>query len=91
DMIRNALTVEESNNLILASDIMEPTIATIYAESFLSVAKEYFKRDDLEYLPVVDKEGRLTGFLERKMLNKLISTRISELYKQADSLDRNLQ
>jgi Kef-type K+ transport system membrane component KefB len=89
DEIREALTVEEADDLIVANDIMQSRVVTVDAESPLSVTKDFFEREQLEYLPVTDKESKLIGFLERRMLSKLISMKIMELHKQADSLDNN--
>jgi len=94
-VLRGALTVEgikhtlletDLGGLILATDLMEPIVATVLADVSVSEVKELLDRYAIEYLPVVDKNNKMAGFIERKKLNKFISTRIIELQKQVDSL-----
>ncbi len=76
-----------SSGLILAADLMEPVVATINPEVSMPEVKELLERNNLEYLPVVTEENRITGFIERRMLDKFISRRIIELQKQASFLE----
>ena len=52
----------------------------------ISEVRATLNRYDIDYLPVTDKSDKIEGFIERKKLNKFISTKIIELQKQADSL-----
>lgn len=72
--------------LILANDLMEPVTAKTSAEMPISEVRATLNRYDIDYLPVTDKSDKIEGFIERKKLNKFISTKIIELQKQADSL-----
>jgi len=72
--------------LILAHDLMEPVAARTSEEATIYDVREILNRFDIEYLPITDSEYRIKGFIERKKLNKFISTKMMELQKQADSL-----
>lgn len=86
DEIRHVFSSAGLNELVLAVDLMEPCAATINAGSSLSAAKALLN-DNVEYLPVVEAHNRLVGFLELRTLNKLISMKIIEFEKKAQSLD----
>lgn len=94
-ILRGIITVEsikqtfletDIGGLILANDLMESVIAKTSAETPMSEVMKILNKYDIEYLPVVDEKNKITGFIERKKLNKFISTKIIELQKQADSL-----
>ncbi|NQT46015.1 MAG: cation:proton antiporter [Candidatus Omnitrophica bacterium] len=84
--IRQTFLEMDTGGLILAHDLMEPVIAKTSATVPIVEVKQILNRYDIEYLPVVDKENRLEGFIVRKKLNKFVSTKIIELQKKADSL-----
>lgn len=83
--IKQTFMEMDLSSLILAHDLMEPVIAKVSADVQISEVKDILDRYNLEYLPVVDNEDRVTGFIERKMFNKFVSTKIIELQKKADS------
>ncbi|MFH1593365.1 MAG: cation:proton antiporter [Candidatus Omnitrophota bacterium] len=93
--LRGIITVEgikqtflemDIGGLILAHDLMEPVPATTNAGAPVTEIKELLNRYDIDYLPVLDNAGKIEGFIERKKLNKFISTKIIEFQKQIDSL-----
>ena len=86
--IRQTFLESDVNELILAHDLMEPLITKIAPDIPLAEVKEELERYDIEYLPVVDPENRIKGSIEKKKLNKFISTRIIALQEQAESLDK---
>ncbi len=81
DGIKNIFMETGVNELLLAIDIMEPPAASIAPESSISELKEILDKDNLEYLPVVTRGNELAGFIERRMLDKIISTRFMKLQK----------
>jgi len=87
DNIKNTFMEESLSHLLLAYDLIEPVIATTTPETPLDEVKELLNIYNLEYLCVVDKENKVVGFIERRDLDRLISTKLIELQKQADSLD----
>jgi len=88
DTIRNTLRETELKGLVLAADLQEPARTSVSGEIFLSEAKDILDKKNLEYMAVTARDGRLEGFLERRMLEKLIATKIIELQKQTDALER---
>ena len=60
----------------------------VSGEVYLSEARDILDKHNLEYLAVVTKDGKLDGFLERRLLDKLIATRIIELQKKTDALEK---
>ncbi|MDP8290324.1 MAG: CBS domain-containing protein, partial [Candidatus Susulua stagnicola] len=87
DNIKNTFMATSLNDLILAVDVMEPAIASITPNSSISELKNIFAKYNLEYLPVVNSNNKVVGFTERRMVYKIISTRVMELQRQADSLE----
>ncbi|MBL7171059.1 MAG: cation:proton antiporter [Candidatus Omnitrophica bacterium] len=89
DNIKNTFMEESLSQLLLAYDLIEPAIATTTPETPLDQVKELLNMHNLEYLCVVDKGNKVVGFIERRDLDRLISTKLIELQKQADSLDES--
>ena len=90
DSIKQTLMDVGLSDFLLAYDLMEPVISTISEEASVSEVKAMLDRYSLEYLPVVTNDKKIIGFIERRVLNKLISTKIMELQRQADSLERGI-
>lgn len=86
--IKQAFLERDTGELIVASDLTHAPVAKVNTETSLADVRETLNRYDIEYLPVVDKINRLEGLIERKNLNKFISTRMIELQKRVDSLDK---
>lgn len=93
--LRGVITIEnikqiflhtDIGGLILAHDLMIPVIAKTSADALLAEVREIMDRYDIEYLPVMNGKNKLEGFIERKKLNRFISTKIIELQEQAESL-----
>ena len=88
DGIKQTFLETDIGELILADDLRQPVIARISSDASAADAKEILNRYDIDYLPVVGKDDRLEGFVEKKRFNKYLSTKIIELQKQADSLEK---
>ena len=86
DNLKSVFTEKEISELLLAIDAMEIPAATVEPETSATAVKELLDRYNLEYLPVIDKEKKLVGFIERRMFAKIVSTKLIELQKKIDSL-----
>ena len=84
--IKQTLMNSDLGGLVLAHDLMEPVIATVNPETMMPEAKEILDKRGIEYLPVVTKNNKVVGFMESRMFNKFISTKIIQLQKKTDSL-----
>ena len=87
DSLKNLFMETGLSNLLLAVDFMEPIVDSVTPESSIFSVKEILDRYNLEYLPVIEQDKTIAGFIERRILNKLISTKILELQRQADALE----
>jgi len=84
DGIKNSFMEEDLSALLLAADLKDDVVVSISEESLLSEVREILDKYSLECLPVVAEEGKLVGFIERRMLDKQISTKLMELREKAD-------
>jgi Kef-type K+ transport system membrane component KefB len=88
DNIKNIFMATGLNDLLLAVDLLEHSAITTTPESQLSSVKELFDRYNLECMPVVGADNSLAGFIERRTMNKWLSTKIIELQHKADALEQ---
>ncbi|MDD5618452.1 MAG: cation:proton antiporter [Candidatus Omnitrophica bacterium] len=86
DNLRNAVRDPDLKGFILAADLKEPVKITVSSDETLSKAKEMLNKYNLEYIPIVSQADKLEGFLEIRMLERLIEKKILELQRQADAL-----
>lgn len=86
DSIRQTFMDTDIGQLLLAYDLMEPVHATIGPDAMMAEAKELLDKYNVDYLPVVDKDNKIAGLIERRMLHKLISTKMIELQKRVEQL-----
>ncbi len=84
--IKQTFLETEMAGLILADDLKERVTASVSEDTSLIEARSQFNRYNTEYLPVVEDDNKLKGFIERKKMNKFISTKVLELQKQVDLL-----
>ncbi|NQT28856.1 MAG: cation:proton antiporter [Candidatus Omnitrophica bacterium] len=89
DNIKNTFMATSLSDLLLAVDVMEPAVASVTSKSSISELKGILAKYNLEYLPVVTQENEVIGFIERRMVYKVISTKIMELQRQVDSLEKD--
>ncbi|MBU1061657.1 MAG: cation:proton antiporter [Candidatus Omnitrophica bacterium] len=85
--IKQTFLETDIGGLILAHDLMQPVVAKISKDVSLFDVRKILNNYNLDCLPVVDEKNRIEGFIERKSLNRFISTKIIELQRQADSLE----
>ena len=87
DSIRNIFMETGLSDLLLAVDLMEKIPTTVDPQSTLATIKESLEAYDLECLAVVEADGVLKGFIEKRTLNRFVATKILELQRTADSLE----
>ncbi len=86
DDIKRSMMSADLGPLVLAYDLMNTEMILAHPEMEMIEIKEIIDAYDLDYLPVVDEEMKLLGFIEKRNFDRFISTRIIELQKQAESL-----
>ncbi len=86
DNIKRSLMTTDLGPLVLANDLMDTEFKFASAGAPMTEIKDIFDRYSLDYLPVVDENKNLLGFIEKRGLDRFISTRLIELRKQAESL-----
>ncbi len=87
DNIKNIFNETSLSAFLIADDLMEPVLAKVTPQAPMREVCELLDRHNLECLPVTREDNRLAGFIERRNLDKAISTKIIELQKKADSLN----
>lgn len=85
--IKQTFLETDIGGLILAHDLMQPVVAKVSKETQLSEVRDALNKYNIDYLPVVNPENKIEGFIERKNLSKFISTNIIRLQERADSLE----
>jgi len=88
ESMKHTLLDMDTKGLFLAHDLMDPITSRISSDDFIAEAKKILNKHDIDCLPVLDKDDRVEGIIERKKLNKFISTKMIELHEHADSLDK---
>ncbi|MDD5128675.1 MAG: cation:proton antiporter [Candidatus Omnitrophica bacterium] len=79
ESIRRSFAYSESGNLVIAHDIMEPVITKkISPDSSLLEAEEIIDKYNVDYLPIVNSDSLLLGFMEKEAIDKFVSSRLIE-------------
>ena len=86
DTIKQTLAESELSDLVVADDLMDLVHFTLTRNSLVSDAKEIIDKHGLEFLPIVENEIPWWVLLRRRMLNKMISTKMLELQRRTDLL-----
>ena len=89
--IKYTLMEQELGAFLLVFDIMEPVPVKINEDVFLSDVKEIMESYQIDFVPVVDSENILRGFIEKRTLRRFISSRLFELKKRMTSLDSEIR
>ena len=87
DNIKNTFMETSLNHFLLADDLMEPVVKTASPETTVAEIIKLLKIYHLECIPVVLDDNRLIGLIERRRLDRVISTKMMELQRQADFLE----
>ena len=88
--IKQTFMEMDIEGLVLAYDLMEPVTTKAFSSDPLEGVSDEINKQHIEYIPVVDKEDRLEGFIEKRIMEKFIYTKMIELQKRADSLDSTI-
>ncbi|MFH1654671.1 MAG: cation:proton antiporter [Pseudomonadota bacterium] len=78
DHIRSILFEEELNPLIKAVDMMVTDASPVLPSDKLLKASQLFDFEEYDYLPVLNKQGKLEGVLPRRSLKKFIKRKLWE-------------
>jgi Kef-type K+ transport system membrane component KefB/CBS domain-containing protein len=87
ESIRKAFACGESGNLVIAHDIMEPVITNkVSPDSSLLEAEEIIDKYNVDYLPIVNSDSLLLGFMEKEAIDKFVSSRLIEAEEKVASM-----
>ncbi len=88
DGIRNTFTTQELNEWLVALDIVEPIIARVTPDVWLSDAFEKTRRLDIEYLPVIvsDESNEFAGVLNCRSVHRSLSAEVLKRQQKADNI-----
>ena len=90
ESIRKSFAHSEVGNLVIAHDIMEPAITRkISPDTSLMEAEEVIDRYGVDYLPIVDAKSVLVGFIEKKTIDRFISSKLIESAEKKLQLDNS--
>ncbi len=84
--LKNTFMAMELSQFLLAHDIMETPTETCLPDAPAPEVLETMKNERLEYMPVIDKEGKFYGLIENRAIQKHFSQKILELKQKAESL-----
>jgi len=80
EVIKETFMAGELHEFLLAMDLMSKPIAVISPEHPVYEANQLMDAKNLESLPVVDKDGKALGMIEKRRMRSLISKRLMELH-----------
>lgn len=86
DRIKQVFSESQLSGILLAHDIIDNCNVSARPNDRIIDVQTEMKRNMLEYIPVLDRDDILQGFLEKRQVEKLISLRIAEINRKADSL-----
>ena len=73
---------------MLAMDVMDIPRITVKPSTTLPDAYAMFEQHDIEAMPIVDADGVALGILEKNTVDHYLHTRIIELNRKLDELDK---
>ncbi|MDD5281872.1 MAG: cation:proton antiporter [Candidatus Omnitrophica bacterium] len=87
ESIRRSFAHSEMGNLVIAHDIMESVITRkISPASSLLEAEEIINKYNVDYLPIVNIDSVLLGFMEKEAIDKFVSSRLIEAEEKVASM-----
>ena len=84
--IRQVFMETEAMGFLMAHDLMESLLASISPEESVAEAQELMEKYGVECLPV-EKNNKLIGFIEKRGLSKIISTKMIMLEEERTRLE----
>jgi len=84
DNIKNTFITTGLHEFLLAHDLMESVAFTAEPDSLMVDVKAMMQDRQVDYCPVVSRNGRLEGFLESRSIQRLISRRIESIHSGED-------
>ncbi len=85
--IKNTFMVSGLDDFLLADDIMEPVIAVTSPQSPMTNVRDLLDKNNLDCMPVINKEKKVVGFLDLQDIQRLISQKIAELHEEAEKAE----
>ncbi|GAB4371917.1 MAG: cation:proton antiporter [Spirochaetales bacterium] len=70
--LREALAEPELQELVIAEDILTPFQGTIHPDASLRDALRLMHQGNVDYLPVLDTDGKVLGVLEERMVRQFV-------------------
>lgn len=80
--LKDSFTALGLQEFLLAHDIMDAPVAVVTPQTDMPSATELMRKYDVSYLPVVNGEGRLAGFIEARSVRKLVSQRLAQMQQK---------
>ncbi|MBI9103568.1 MAG: cation:proton antiporter [Spirochaetales bacterium] len=78
DILKDTFMASEFSQFILAHDIMFPPPCTCGIETPLPEIYSLMKKKSVDYIPVVNPEGKVEGMIEQRAVSRLLSQKILE-------------
>jgi len=82
--IKNAFTLPNIGDLVIAEDIMSPINIHINKKSTLNEAIELMKKSNLDFLPIENEKGEIVGIIENRIIHQYVSKKLLLLQKKAE-------
>ncbi|RLD18070.1 MAG: cation:proton antiporter [Caldiserica bacterium] len=84
--LRSVFFEEELREVVLAEDLVEQVDYVVYEDDTLEKAIEMFRRHNIDFLPVLEKEGsrKVTGVLEYRRVMRWIYTELFRLQHEME-------
>lgn len=88
DNLKETLLLGEISEGILAFDLTVPAAASCRPDSSLAEVKRLFREKGVETLPVIDKDRKVKGIIEERMIEQHFQTKAAEIRERVESLER---
>lgn len=86
DRIKQVFSESEISGILLAHDIIDHCSVSAKPDDTVQELQNMMKMHMLEYIPVLDRDNKLEGFLEKRQIDKTISLKMAEINRKAETL-----